>query len=221
MMDFLGDSLPDATPIHDAFFKTAVPRYIGDAERRNLLINAAEKVFLAKGYVATTMADIASAASMSKKTIYQIFTSKAELFDALMVERLAALPSAATASTKPPAEALRGMLMDFGRALLSPRQISLTRLILANIASVPQANANVTRRCLDIRRSLSDWLGTQVAAGAFQIADLGHTSEMLFSLTFATFQTDLLLALRETPSEEELAEQVDRSLAIFLREFAS
>ena len=48
------------------------------------LIAAAEDIFLAKGYHAATMNDVAKAAGMSKKTVYMMIESKAELFGALL-----------------------------------------------------------------------------------------------------------------------------------------
>lgn len=220
MMDYLGDSLVEDTRVDVMVSKPATSRFISEADRRLLLISAAETVFLAKGYVDTTMADIAAEAGMSKKTIYQVFASKAELFDALLLERLLALPTLSETSDATVPETLRSLLMGFGRALLEPRQISLTRLLIANIASVPQANAIVTRRCLDIKTAISQWLGVQVERGVFQIPDLMLATETLFGLAFASLQTELLLALRDTPTEEELARNVDWTVSIFMREFA-
>ena len=48
------------------------------------LIEAAEDMFLAKGYHAATMNDVANAAGMSKKTVYTLIKSKAELFITLL-----------------------------------------------------------------------------------------------------------------------------------------
>lgn len=220
MMDYLGDSLAEDTRIDVIVSKPAASRFISGSDRRRVLISAAEAVFLAKGYVDTTMADIAAKAGMSKKTMYQVFVSKAELFDALLLERLLALPTLAETSDAAVPEMLRSMLMDLGRALLDPRQITLTRLLIANIASVPQANAIVTRRSLDIKTAISQWLGIQVERGLFQIPDLILATETLFGLAFASLQTELLLSLRDTPTEEELARNVDWTVGIFMREFA-
>lgn len=220
MMDYLGDGLLDATPVYDIPPKVLAARSISEVDRRSALISAAETVFLAKGYVATTMADIAAAAGMSKKTIYQLFESKTELFDTLILEGLSALPAIVPPGEGPVRQALHDMMMAFGRALLSPRQISLTRLILANIASVPQANLIVTRRLAAIESGLSDWLAVAVARGIFQITDLASATETLFSLAFASLRIELLLMLRDTPTEDELARKIDDSIDIFMREFS-
>jgi AcrR family transcriptional regulator len=56
-----------------------------EKDRRRLeIVEAAEKVFSQKGYEATTVEDIASAAELSKGTIYLYFESKEELHDAIV-----------------------------------------------------------------------------------------------------------------------------------------
>ena len=52
-------------------------------DRRNELIDHAEALFFAKGYEATTIADILARARLSKGAFYHHFTSKEELLDAL------------------------------------------------------------------------------------------------------------------------------------------
>lgn len=54
--------------------------------RRNDIIDAAEKVFFAKGYSNSSMDDIAKAAEFSKRTIYVYFCSKEQLYFAIMVK---------------------------------------------------------------------------------------------------------------------------------------
>jgi AcrR family transcriptional regulator len=183
------------------------------------LIKAAEQVFVAKGYVATTMADIAAAAVMSKKTIYQIFNSKTELFDCLMMECVVRLPMPEADSPEPPLETLRDMLLSYGRALLSPRQITLTRLILANIASVPEVDERLKQRCGEAQDMLERWFIRVAERGGLRIRNAQAAAEMLFTLAFGGIQSALLLDLRALPTEAELAARVDWSIGVFLREF--
>ncbi len=218
-MDSYDSALCEAAPISAEVSKAAPARGIGDKERRRLLLKAAEEVFVAKGYVATTMADIAAVAAMSKKTIYQVFASKKELFDSLMIDRVVCLPLPEDGRHDSPAAALRAMLLAYGQALLNPQQVILTRLILANIASVPEVSAAVKERCEAARADLARWLADQAGQGAWRLADATRAAEMLLTLAFGSFQSALLFALRDTPSETELAAQVDWSVAVFQREF--
>lgn len=52
-------------------------------ETRNMLLDTAELVFNKKGVSGTTLADIASAAGMTRGAIYWHFKNKADLFDAM------------------------------------------------------------------------------------------------------------------------------------------
>ena len=66
--------------------RRATPARPDPAEAAKLLqlIGAAEDIFLQKGYHTATMSDVAKAAGMSKKTVYQLIDSKAELFAVLL-----------------------------------------------------------------------------------------------------------------------------------------
>jgi AcrR family transcriptional regulator len=52
------------------------------------LVRAARQCFIANGYGATSMTEVAKAAHVSKKTLYARFPSKAELFRAILDEQI-------------------------------------------------------------------------------------------------------------------------------------
>ncbi len=56
-----------------------------DAKRR-AIIDVARAAFLAEGYAATSMSEIAAKLGGSKGTLYNYFRSKEELFEAFMAE---------------------------------------------------------------------------------------------------------------------------------------
>jgi TetR/AcrR family transcriptional regulator, regulator of autoinduction and epiphytic fitness len=191
-----------------------------DPERRDTLLAAAEQVFLARGYVSTTMADIAQAAAMSKKTIYQVFASKKELFDALMMDRLAVPRLQPEDGGRPAAAVLSSLLLDMARFVLSPKRIALTRLILAEIASTPEVGDVLKARCVQAERTMQTWLALQVSRGIFDIADIPSAAAMLFGTAFGDFHWHLLLQLGEAPTEAAVRARIERSVAVFMREFA-
>jgi AcrR family transcriptional regulator len=53
--------------------------------REQEVLEAAEKLFVSKGYESTTMEEIAKAAEFTKRTVYQYFTSKENLFFAVIL----------------------------------------------------------------------------------------------------------------------------------------
>ena len=60
-------------------------------QRRQEIIDSAEKVFFSKGFGNTTMDDIASEAELSKGTLYLYFKSKEELFKVFVNRSIAKL----------------------------------------------------------------------------------------------------------------------------------
>ncbi|MGD1935480.1 MAG: TetR/AcrR family transcriptional regulator [Candidatus Phaeomarinobacter sp.] len=94
-------------------------------ERRQALLAAALEVFVEKGFAAARMDDIARAASLSKGTVYLYFSSKEDLFEAIL--RKVALPNV---------EHMEGLMRDApsvgaaldGVAQFAPHLIRNTRL---------------------------------------------------------------------------------------------
>ena len=82
-------------------------------ERRRAILAAARKVFTQRGYAATRMADVASAAGAGKGTLYEHFRSKEDLFSTLVLtvlrESLEALAAGAGLSADPE-QALREVI---------------------------------------------------------------------------------------------------------------
>ena len=78
-------ALPDARPR-----SARLPR----PARREQLLGAALEVFVAQGYHAAAMDDIADAAGVSKPVLYQHFPSKLELYLALLDEHTEAMVAA-------------------------------------------------------------------------------------------------------------------------------
>lgn len=61
-------------------------RHQPEAERRAQILRAARQVFVEKGFLAARVEDIAKRASLSKGAVYFYFSSKRELFLALVAE---------------------------------------------------------------------------------------------------------------------------------------
>src|SRR5580693_4443956 len=68
---------------------TRLSRAEQNDRNRALLFAAARRVFLARGYHAATLEQIADEAGFSKGVVYSRFASKADLFLALLEDRIA------------------------------------------------------------------------------------------------------------------------------------
>ena len=81
------------------------------------LLTAAKDTFTSKGFAATTMDDIASAAGMSKKTLYKLFESKTDLFRAMLLRGLPEAHFASPPLAGPPTARLRSALRSIADRL--------------------------------------------------------------------------------------------------------
>ena len=54
-------------------------------QRANMIVDAAQKLFLTKGFIQTTMDDIAGEAELSKGTLYLYYKSKEDLYHAIVL----------------------------------------------------------------------------------------------------------------------------------------
>lgn len=71
------------------------------ADRKKWILEAASKSFGLFGYKATTMDQVAKIAGVGKGTIYTFFSTKEELFDAIMVEVIREMKGIADRAIRP------------------------------------------------------------------------------------------------------------------------
>ena len=104
------------------------------AERRQAIIDAALDEFVARGFAATRLDDVAKRAGVAKGTIYLHFKDKESMFEELI--RTAIVPLIGRlASPPPPGASVRGALEGFAKTFLqevaATRRGDIIRLIVA------------------------------------------------------------------------------------------
>jgi AcrR family transcriptional regulator len=188
-----------------------------EAARVLILIEAAEEIFLAKGYHSATMDDVAQAAGMSKKTVYQLIHSKAELFMALLDHHQTRLIFPAPQPDWCEHRILVEHLLALGQFLLSPEQLAIIRLIMAEYTHSPDLSrafhqSRVKRAKARLEACLSDIAARRNA----QFRDLSEMSAMLFGMTIGEFHLSVLLGFRPPPSKSLLERRIRQGVAMFL-----
>jgi TetR/AcrR family transcriptional regulator of autoinduction and epiphytic fitness len=185
--------------------------------RRGHLIDAAEDVFLERGYHAATMNDIAARAGMSKKTLYQVFSSKDLLFDAWMADRLAMLSLPIEPDGRDPEHVLIDLLTKMGLFLLSPRQIAMTRLLVAETPRAPEIGLALQRLGLGRGNgALEKYLVSLCASGFIHLDDPLETGRLLFGCVIGEPLLRLLVCSDPSPSAEEVERRAIFSVRLFL-----
>lgn len=195
---------------------TTMPRRLSEGERRTMLVEAAESVFLAQGYAAASMDDVAQAAGMSKKTLYHLYASKEVLFDAVVERFCAPMQDAVEPTTLSKRAVLIGLLADVAGHILSPRSVALFRVIASEVKRAPELAAAIERNRGRKANVLQAWLAAQAAAGWLDIDDAEETAGMLVGMVVGEPHMLMLLSMRQAPSSEELAARVRLAVSIFL-----
>lgn len=100
-------------------------------EKTAAIVEAAKKTFLARGFDGASMDQIALTAGVSKRTVYNRFRSKEELFGAAIEEScktLVPINVDVIEASLPPKEFIRQMSRQFVEGILDPDAISLRRI---------------------------------------------------------------------------------------------
>src|SRR3954466_15890884 len=120
--------------------KPASNRAERTAERRGAIIDAAMDEFIARGFAATRLDDVAKPAGVAKGTIYLHFKDKEALFQELI--RTALVPLIGRLAAPPPAgasvrSALESFAQTFAQEVVTTRRGDIVRLIIAEGARFP------------------------------------------------------------------------------------
>ncbi|MER8404305.1 TetR/AcrR family transcriptional regulator [Mesorhizobium sp. M1307] len=114
------------------------------AQKRRAILDAATEVFLQKGYLATSMDEIAALAAVSKQTVYKNFPGKETLF----VEIVSSVTNRASdrvhsempdlAEGEDVAEYLQRYAYRQLTVVLTPRVMQLRRLVIGEVGRFPE-----------------------------------------------------------------------------------
>ncbi len=171
------------------------------------------------------MDQIAAEAEVSKRTVYNHFASKSELFVAI-VGRLWGETRRATDIPYRSDASLREQLAEFARRkielLMEPEYLGLMRAVMAECMRSPA----IARETFDSMRSeeesLAVWIRGAAAEGRLSIqgADAAAAADQFWSLTKGSLFWSLLMGL-PAPAEQERQAAIDDAVAMFLARYAA
>jgi AcrR family transcriptional regulator len=115
--------------------KPASARAERAAERRGAIVEAAMEEFIARGFAATRLDDVAKRAGVAKGTIYLHFKDKESMFEELIRTAIVPMVSRLWATPPQPGASVRDMMEGFARTFIqevaTTRRGDLVRLIVA------------------------------------------------------------------------------------------
>ncbi len=194
-----------------------------DPAKHAAIIDAALHIFLEKGFNAATIEQIAARAGVSKVTIYNRFTDKETLFEAVVTEQTQQIAEATHVQTALPGN-FEAKLNAFGRSLLgflfASDHVALDRMLPQEIAHLP----DLAERFFDAgpgqcRRRLASILEDGRAAGEVVFDDGSRTAEDLMALWKGFADVELKFGMRHFMSSEDIEKRVTHGTSVFLRAF--
>ena len=190
---------------------------LGGATRLLQLLGAAESIFLAKGYHAATMSDVAKAAGISKKTIYMLVKSKSDLFAELLLHYQSLLKFPEPEPGWSMREVLVANLLCQAHFLLSPGQIAILRLIMAEYTHCPDLGRIFHRsRVIKAKSRLESCLLAYVKLAEHPNFEVKEMASMLFGMAIGEFHLGVLIGFYSAPSKQALEKRISRAVDIFL-----
>lgn len=189
-----------------------------EQDRGRLLCEAAESVFIRDGYAAASMDEVARQAGMSKRTLYQVFPSKAALFEATIAAAVAPLHLDTELERESDLGiALSGILEASARHLLSLRQTAIFRLMISEGQRSPELAEALHRVIIGRGASaLQRRLATAMRDGEVRLDDAAMAARFLFGMAVGPIQIKMLLGLRDAPDEAEVASTARLAVTVFL-----
>ncbi|MCO5164524.1 MAG: TetR/AcrR family transcriptional regulator [Mesorhizobium sp.] len=192
------------------------PPVLEDAERRLLILKAAEQVFAEMGYGDATMEEVARACGMAKKTIYKHFPDKAALFRALVHSHDVVEAWTQPAGADGPHSDFRETLLGLVSYVLSPRQLTLTRLVISEARKSPDLARFFYRECIDKAQQMAGERLRSVMPDGTAVAQARLMADMVLGATLGQLHLRaLILDVDRETLDRDLRERIERVVAIF------
>jgi AcrR family transcriptional regulator len=197
-----------------------VPPMAEDNAKRRQIVEGARQIFLANGFDAASMNDIAKAAGVSKGTLYVYFQNKEQLFQAI-VHAECQVHAENTFDLDPADHDVAAVLLRLGTSFIEflcrPAKASALRTVIAIADRMPEIGKVFyeTGPAVGIER-LADYLRAQVQAGVLAIDDVDIAAAQFLDACQATLFKPVLFNFSEAPAPERIAYVIGIAVKTFL-----
>jgi AcrR family transcriptional regulator len=191
-----------------------------ESAKRRQIIDGASEVFLAQGFDAASMNDIARAAGVSKGTLYVYFGNKEELFEAI-VEQECDVQAEGIFDLDPNDHDVAAVLTKLGVAyvkfLCRPEKASAIRTVIAIADRMPEIGRKFYEAgpAAGIAR-LAAYLVAQVDAGVLAIEDCEIVAAQFMESSHAMLFKPIVFNFAPAPSPEQIEHGVRIAVTAFV-----
>lgn len=191
------------------------------AAKREAIVCAAAQVFMASGYGAASMDQIATEAGVSKQTVYSHFGAKDALFEEIVsckCEELMGADGMRVAQDADPDVVLFESAKKFLNVVLNDHSITLYRVILSECGRFPELAQAFYRAGPKVATErLAGYLDKMNEQGKLKIADPKPAAGLFFAMLRGDLYLQRILALREMPGEDEIEACARNASEAFMR----
>jgi len=202
-----------------AIAKRGRPR---DPKRLQKIFEAASQQFLEHGYDRVSMDAVASAAGVSKMTLYNNFASKDALFEACVAYRTTGIFAGFSddmLDPKHPTEALTLIAQQFISLMRADDVIRIHRVMFGLATTHPDICARFYSAGPEhVNLYVQDYLKAAVAAGSLAISHISQAADQFLALNLGRSHLKATMGLGK-PSAEADALLVHENVAMFIARY--
>jgi AcrR family transcriptional regulator len=192
-------------------------------EKRQEIVTVAREVFREKGYAVASMAEISGRLGGSKGTLYSYFTSKEELFVAVMLE-MSQRSAASMLSELEQAADMKAVLPKFMNTLItllcSEELVDFRRMLISEAGRSRIGKVAYEQGPRRYMEKFADLFAAQMRLGHFRNVDPRQASIHMQSLCMGGPVQWVLEGVIDRPSNEEIATAAQAAADVFLRAYA-
>ena len=192
--------------------------------KREAIIQAAIAEFRDNGFKVTSMDRIAARAEVSKRTVYNHFPSKDELFAEILLELWECSKEQldqAYRPDRPVREQLREMMTAKMEMLGESSFMDLARVAIAETIHSPERAREMVAKMGSLEEGVSTWIRAAQVDGKLKAVDPAFSAYQLQSLIKA-FAFWPQITMGQPPLAEEMQRQVvDSAVEMFLARYAA
>lgn len=192
--------------------------------KRAAVIEAATEEFLARGFAGTSMDRIAQAANVSKRTVYDHFPSKDDLFQAIVDEilrRSEEMPAFAYSEEKALEEQLLEIGTTFAETITDREFMKLAKVVASCFIQLPEWGQSTMRAHARLRRNMIAFFKAGKRDGRLKVRDPDWAASQFCGLIKEIVFWPEVMAGQEPVTSRERRLAVEDAVAIFLDHYAS
>lgn len=192
--------------------------------KKDQIRSAAERLFLRKGFAATSMNAITAEAGVSKQTVYSYYASKEELLVDVLKKLIANLTeenmsagNMAFNNREELEQVLNRLAQQFTACLLQPDYLALVRVIIAEMPRFPQLGKLFRETVPDqVMQSVMSVLQQAASKGLVNVKDLQAAVRMFVGPLLTYVLLGGLLVADHSPEQPDPAD-LEAIVSLFMK----